>query len=162
MTTDYEWLPPAEWYASLPAVLVAAGGLVTAESGEVLLVKPNYRDHWSFPGGIVDDGEAPHAACAREVREEVGLDLPVGDLLVVNWLLPEGDRKRAMLHMIFDCGTVPVDAAITLQTSELDAYAFLAPAEAAARLDPRVSSRLPAALRARETGHTAYQVTNLG
>lgn len=160
MTTDYEWLPPAEWYASLPAVLVAAGGLITNTSGEVLLVKPNYRDHWGFPGGMVEEGEPPHEACARELQEEIGLEPPIGDLLVVGWAPPKDERKRSMIYLLFDCGTVADDVTITLQASELDAHIFLPSGKATALLDPLVARRLPAGLQARQTGRTAYLVTS--
>jgi len=29
------------------------------------------KDHWSIPGGAVDDNESPKQACAREIKDEV-------------------------------------------------------------------------------------------
>jgi 8-oxo-dGTP diphosphatase len=63
----------------------AAGGLVerTASDGtiEVLVVhRPRYDD-WSFPKGKLDPGEGFLDAAVREVREETGLEVEVGDEL---------------------------------------------------------------------------------
>ena len=36
---------------------------------------------WEFPGGKVEAGEDPAACLAREIREEMNLDIAVGELL---------------------------------------------------------------------------------
>src|SRR5256885_8254320 len=104
MSTDRTWVPPDEWYASLPTVFVAAGGLITDTSGAVLVVKPNYRDHWGLPGGVVEEAEPPHLTCGREIEEETGLIVPVGELLVAGWTPPLGERPKPMLFLLYDCG----------------------------------------------------------
>lgn len=49
---------------------------------------------WEFPGGCLDEGEAPRDAAVREFREEVGQDLPPG-VFVGAWLSPGGIATTA-------------------------------------------------------------------
>ncbi len=146
----------AAWYASLPVLYAAAAALITNAAGHVLLVKPNYREHWTLPGGICEHGEPPHAACAREVGEEIGLDLPIGRLLVLDWTAPAGDRPNPIMHFIFDGGSLDDPAGIRLQAEELDDYQFTAPDAVAAYLPQFLADRIPAALTARATGAAVY------
>jgi len=53
----------AAWSAQLPTVVAAAAALFTNQAGLVLLVKPNYRDHWSLAGGILEHGEPGATVC---------------------------------------------------------------------------------------------------
>ena len=59
--------------------------LVTDDAGRILVVRPTYMGPgWMLPGGRVERGETPHAAAARETREETGLEVVVERLLLVD------------------------------------------------------------------------------
>jgi 8-oxo-dGTP pyrophosphatase MutT (NUDIX family) len=136
-------------------VLVAAGALVTDDEGRVLVVEPVYKTEWEIPGGRVEEGESPRAACARELTEELGLVLEPGHLLVVDWA-PRAGRDR--LRFVFDAGTLTAEqrAAIVLPPGELASWEFLAPADLGTRLGPWLVRRVAAALVARSSGTTSY------
>ncbi len=64
--------------AGLPVVLVAAVALVDRDGRVLLARRPEGKAMaglWEFPGGKVAAGEAPEAALARELREELGIDV---------------------------------------------------------------------------------------
>jgi 8-oxo-dGTP diphosphatase len=151
-----EWVEPQVWYAQLPAFYAAAAALLTDPAGRVLLVKPNYRPHWALPGGYVDADEFPHQAASREISEELGLQLTVGPLLVVDWAPPAEQRPRAIINFIFDGGTIDGPESIQMRTEELDEFDFLTPTDCATRLPGMIAPRIPAALAARTAGQTAY------
>ncbi len=144
------------WFASLPGVVIAAGALITDPHGRVLLVKPNYRELWSLPGGICEFGEAPQAGCVREVAEETGLDVVPGRLLAIDWSRPYGKQARPIMHFVFDGGSVEGGGRIVLQEDELDGFRFSAPDELAAHLPPHGLVRITGAMRARASGTTVF------
>lgn len=88
-------------YAARPDC--AAGALFVDDEGRVLIVEPTYKPRWEIPGGRVERGETPRAACLRELREELGLDLPLGRLLVVDWAPNVRDEH---VRFVFDGGTL--------------------------------------------------------
>ena len=147
---------PDTWYANLPGVVVAAGALITDAAGRVLLVKPNYRDHWVLPGGICEHGEPPQAGCARELAEELGLNIPVGRLLATDWSQPYGTGARPIMHFMFDGGLLDDDAAIVIQEAELDGYRFTAVGDLPGYLAAYGLTRVSGALRARESGRCLF------
>ena len=65
-----------------PTHIVAVGGLIENDRGEVLLVKTHHRG-WEFPGGQVEVGETLVDALVREVREESGIEITVLSLVGV-------------------------------------------------------------------------------
>jgi 8-oxo-dGTP diphosphatase len=145
-----------QWYAGLPTMTGAAAALITGPSGWPLLVKPNYRDYWSLPGGILEHGEAPHVGCAREVAEELGLTVAPGALLALSWIPPDGERPRSFVFFVFDGGEVGPDPDVTLQAEELEDYRFVDPAGLASYLPPFIEARVRGALTAKATGTTLY------
>ena len=155
MTADF--LDHDTWFAQLPGVVVSAGALITDADGRVLLVKPNYRDYWTLPGGICEHGEPPHAGCAREVAEEIGLELGAGALLAIDWAQPYGPDARPIMHFVFDGGVLDSGAGIVLQREELDDFRFTEPGDAASYLAPYGVRRLAAALAGRACGAAVYQ-----
>ena len=67
----------------LPAHIVASAGIVVNADGEVLLVKDN-RSGWVFPGGQVEEGENLIDALKREIMEETGVDVEVGEVFCIS------------------------------------------------------------------------------
>ena len=64
----------------LPTHIVSAGAIVLNDLGEVLLVKDARKDAWTFPGGIIEEGEGVLDGVKREVLEETGIIVEVGEL----------------------------------------------------------------------------------
>jgi 8-oxo-dGTP diphosphatase len=67
-------------YPSVPRVGV---GAVVLDAGRVLLVrrgKPPLMGKWSLPGGLVELGETTREAVRREIAEECGLAIRVGEV----------------------------------------------------------------------------------
>lgn len=81
---------------ALPVLVVAA---VCIEGDRVLLTQRPSGTHlagkWEFPGGKMEPGEAPDEALVREMREECGVVVEVGEALdVTYWRYP---RKSVLL-----------------------------------------------------------------
>ena len=71
------------------------GGVVHDAAGRLLVVRrgrPPHAGLWSIPGGRVEPGEDDATAVARELAEETGLAVRVGELLgVVVFATDTGD-----------------------------------------------------------------------
>lgn len=159
MPASDDFLPPAQWHASLAGVVVAASGLIGDGTGRIVVVKPNYRDHWTLPGGVCEFAEPPHDGCAREVAEELGLALPVGRLLAMDWQrqhVTYGPAARPTMFFTFDCGVLESLDDVRLQAEELDDCRFAAESELDSLLAAVALPRIRAAIASLSTGCPVY------
>ena len=135
---------------------VAAGALFFDEDDRVLLVKPGYKDGWEIPGGYVEPGESPRAACNREIAEELGINRSVGAHLVVDWapIANEGDK----ILFIFDAGVLSPDArnTIVLLDGEITDWKFAHPDQLDKLMPERLARRVQTAIQAKTSGTAAY------
>jgi ADP-ribose pyrophosphatase YjhB (NUDIX family) len=73
-----------------PRFLIGVMALVRDDTGRVLILEHTYRRHhvWGLPGGYLQSREAPETGLQREVSEEIGLQIEVGQLLAAGLFTP--------------------------------------------------------------------------
>jgi 8-oxo-dGTP diphosphatase len=85
------------------APLVGVGVAIYNDQGQLLLIKrgrPPGKGTWGLPGGLIDLGERLDAAAQREVMEEVGIDIVVGDLVTTFETIIRDDEGRVEYHYV--------------------------------------------------------------
>ena len=77
------------------------GGLIVNDEGKVLLCDSHkWPNVYTVPGGHVELGETFEEALKREIKEEVGLDVVVSELLSIQQVIyPKEFWKKA--HFVF-------------------------------------------------------------
>ncbi len=113
--------------------MIRAGGAIVPRrrdgSLELLLVhRPKYDD-WSFPKGKCADSESDEECALREVEEETNLSVRLGGELIATEYVSKGRPKRVRYWL----AEAQHPEAARAQ-NEVDEIAWLAPAEAEARL----------------------------
>lgn len=89
-----------------PAYPIVGVGVVVWKGGEVLLIRrgrPPRQGSWSLPGGRQKLGETVRETAIREVGEEAGIEVAVGNLLdVVDWLTRDASDKVQYHYTLVD------------------------------------------------------------
>jgi len=138
---------PSSRVPAIPTLHVVGAALV--EQGRVLLTRRSPRmslaGKWEFPGGKVEEGEEPEAALAREIVEELGLEVEVGEAIGRGTSLHDGRRIVLEVYLVRRAGGA-------LRLAEHEEVGWFAPAElggldwpeADLPILPRLAARLSA------------------
>ncbi|MFD8464291.1 NUDIX domain-containing protein [Streptomyces cyaneofuscatus] len=145
----------AEGNAKQARKRVAADALLRDPAGRVLLVNPTYKPGWDLPGGMVELNEPPEVAVRRELREELGRDIDVLGLLVVDWVAPHGPWDD-QIAFIFDGGTLDGDEDLQPHDEELSEARFFPLEKARELVGGRLRRRMDAAMRALQRNCPLY------
>lgn len=71
--------------------------------GRILLVRrgrPPFEGRWAFPGGFCEWGETTEESCAREAREETGIEVQIGEVLGV-YSDPDRDPRGHTVSVLY-------------------------------------------------------------
>ena len=141
----------------LPRKRAIAQMLVRDTEGRVLLCNLTYKQDWDLPGGVVEVNEAPHLAVAREVEEELALDITAGRLVLTDWLPPWSGWDDAVC-LVFDGGVHDPSLAdrIVPQAREIRSARFCTLAEVHNLCADFTARRIDSALAGVESGNAQY------
>ncbi len=146
-----------EYAARLPKKQVGTAVLFFNTKGELLILKPNYKEGWLVPGGAIDENESPLHSAIRETREEIGLNINELQLAGIYYGVKKGVFTDS-LKFIFSGGILTDNqiAQIKLQIDELQEYIFISPEKAISLLSSSLQKSIPACLESIKNKTIAY------
>ncbi len=107
------------------------GALIVNNEGKILLARSHkWFDRYTLPGGHIEVGETMVDAVKREVKEEVGLDVDVVDMLLMQEAIfaPEFYKKKHFIFIDFYCKSK--DEQVKLDQKEIQDYLWVYPGAA--------------------------------
>jgi 8-oxo-dGTP diphosphatase len=107
--------------------MIRVTAAIIRDGGQVLITRRTgsgdpLAGKWEFPGGKIEEGESPEVCLSRELREELGVAVCVGEPLgsVVH------TYPRGTIELLFYAVTI-VSGSLSLKAH--DRYAWVRPAE---------------------------------
>jgi mutator protein MutT len=114
-----------------PEGVVEVVAAVIERSGRILITRRPAGAHlaglWEFPGGKREPGELPVTALEREILEELGARVTVGDVIeTVEWRYPEKRVRISFFRCALDGEPAPPEALemAWVAPGELSRYEF--------------------------------------
>jgi nucleoside triphosphatase len=107
------------------------GALIVNKQGKILLTKSHkWFDKYTLPGGHIEVGETMKEAVAREVKEEVGLDVEVAEMLLMQEAIFAVEFWKRKHFIFFDFLCKSKDQQVKLDGRELQEYVWEYPGAA--------------------------------
>lgn len=118
---------------------VSVAAVVVDEAGRALLVRRQDNGHWEPPGGVLEPDETIIDGLRREVAEETGLDVSIGELTGVY-----KNMTRAIVALVFRCR---IQAGSLRTNDEVSEFRWMSLDEVSAEMDEAYAVRVVDALR---------------
>ena len=143
-------------YNNLPKKRSGASCIFVNENNEILIAKSPYKDYWTLPGGTIEENESPHTACAREVKEELGLENVPLSFVCVGYENTKGSGE--CYQFVFYGGVLNNSqiSQIKLQTTEISKFKFIPRDQTHNYLKRITAERILKCLSAIEDGMVIY------
>jgi 8-oxo-dGTP diphosphatase len=104
---------------------------IIEREGKILLLRDTRLEKvvWEIPGGRMNEGEEPRVAIAREVYEELGLRIDVGEVVHLEQFLQSTEGKNAFV-IVYSARLVDEAQEIVMDDSEVCEVGWFEPATA--------------------------------
>ena len=87
--------------------VVGLDAAIFSPDGRLLLMRRSDDLRWCVPGGCAEVGERPEEGIRREVREEVGLDVEVREIIAIGSRLPgEYGSAHTLYQLMYHCAII--------------------------------------------------------
>ncbi len=104
---------------------IAQKAIIVKEYKVLLLRDPRMDEViWEIPGGRMNIDEEPREAVAREIREELGIEIEVGAVVYMEQFIQGNEGKRAFV-IVYECQMMDPDASLILSEDEVCEIAWV-------------------------------------
>lgn len=106
--------------------LLVTAAIIKKDGAYLLTQRPPDKhngNRWEFPGGKVDFGEEPRDCLAREIKEELGITITVGELFDVSSHVYQEEKHVILLAFLCNYGSG------IIQKHDIQNYAWVSPKE---------------------------------
>lgn len=104
---------------------IAQKAIIVKENKVLLLRDPRMDEViWEIPGGRMNIDEEPREAVAREIREELGIEIEVGAVVYMEQFIQGNEGTRAFV-IVYECQMMDPAANLTLSEDEVCEIAWV-------------------------------------